>query len=420
MALRQASTRPAWFYGWRLVAALGVTTIISYGTTSYAFGVLLVPITRDLGWPRAALAGAYALGLLVAGALGVPIGSLVDRYGARLPMTCGSLVGGLVLIGLSRSQQLWQFDLLWGLGLGLANALTFYPVSFTVVANWFQRRRGTAMAWLTTIGGLASVSFIPTIGWLVPRLGWRETLVVLGLAQLALALPLHALVLRRHPEDLGLIPDGQPPVVAPELPGKPTDRPLRGATTREALRRPTFWALTVAGGIDQFAGMVITVHQIAFMVARGFDPLLAASLAGLIGVVSLPGRFLLNRSSDRFGAQGLLALVLTVLGLGVVVLTLAHTVLWLYAYVLIYGAAFGTRSPLRGSVMAEHFGRRSYGAITAIQGIGIAVPAALGPVAAGWLYDRLGSYEMAFWLTAAACFTAAAIVFLTPRPARKR
>jgi len=178
-------------------------------------------------------------------------------------MVAGNIVGGLVLIALSAVREVWQFDALWGIGLGLATALTFYSVSFTVVANWFHRRRGSAMAWLTTIGGLASPVFIPLIGWLVPRYGWRETLVLLGLAQLAIAAPLHAVLLRRHPEDLGLRPDGQtaldlPPSARAEVSS------ISGVTLSRAVANPVFWALTVAGGLEQLAAMVVAVHQIPF------------------------------------------------------------------------------------------------------------------------------------------------------------
>lgn len=410
-------TRRPIFYGWKLVAVLGITTTVSYGTTSYAFGVLLAPVANGQGWSRAALSGAYALGILVAGVLGVPIGRWVDRSGGRLVMSLGSALGGVVLLALATARAVGEFDLLWGLGLGVATALTFYPVTFTIVANWFEQRRGAALAWLTTIGGLASPIFIPLIGFLVARVGWRDTLLGLGLIQLAVALPLHALVLRRHPEDLGLRPDGRD---APEPTGAPANesRAIPGATARQALRNATFWTLTCAGGIDQFAGMVVAVHQIAFMIARGFDPLFAAGIAGLLGLVSLPGRFLLNHFSDRYQPQRLLALVLTTLGLGVVVFTLARSATGLYAYVLVYGIAFGARSPLRASVMARHFGRRAYGTITAIQGVVMAVPAAFGPLAAGWLYDRLGNYQLAFWLTAASLGLSAVLVLLTPRPSK--
>ncbi len=407
------------YYGWILVAVLGVTTVISYGTTSYAFGVLLVPITTETHWSRAELSGALSLSILLAGVLGVPVGHLVDRFGARALMTVGSLVSGLGLIALASVQQVWQFDLLWGVGLGLGTALTFYSVSFTVVANWFERQRGSALAWLTTLGGLASVIYIPLTARLVLVVGWRGTLIALGISQLAIALPLHLLVLRRHPEDLGLRPDGRRPDEESADRGSPLRSVATGLSVREALGVSAFWLLTIAAGLDNLSAAVVWAHQIAFTIARGFDPVFAAGIAGTLGIMSLPGRFALNQVSDRVGSQRLLALVLGVLALGVAIFTLATSIWLLWAYVVVYGLAFGARSPLRASVMADHFGRRAYGAITAAQGIVVALPAAFGPLAAGWLYDRLGTYQIAFCLTAAAFALAAALVYLTPRAGRK-
>ena len=101
----------------------------------------------------------------------------------------------------------------------------------------------------------------------------------------------------------------------------------------------------------------------------------------------------------------------------IVVLVLAASSLaWLILYVLIYGSAYGAFSPLRASVMADHFGRRAYGAITAVQGIPVALCAGLGPLAAGWLYDWLHHYELAFWLCAGAFLLAATGLALAPQP----
>jgi MFS family permease len=401
------------YYGWVLMVVLGITTIISYGTTQYLFGVLVVPISTTLQWNRASVSGAYALGLIVAGVLGVPIGPLVDRFGARLLMSVGSALAALALIGLAQMQDLFQFYLLWSGGLGLAMALTLYPITFTVVANWFVRKRGTALAVLTLVGGLSSPIYIPLAGALVVRIGWRETLVVLGLSQLLLALPLHALVLKRHPEDLGLSPDGEPARLVQET------RSLPGISLQEALRSPSFWMLTASLSLVMLGSTVIFVHQVAFLIGRGYDPILAATLSGMLGLVSLPGRYVFNTLSSRMSAQMLLAICVVAQAVGISVLILASSLLWLLLYVIIYGTAYGAFSPLRASVMADHVGRRAYGAITAVQGVPVALCAALGPFVAGWLYDTLHQYALAFWFCAGAFLLAALGLFVTAQPSHE-
>jgi MFS family permease len=126
---------------------------------------------------------------------------------------------------------------------------------------------------------------------------------------------------------------------------------------------------------------VILVHQVAALISQGYDAELVATLAGLLGLASLPGRYLFN-----------------------------------VLYVVLYGAAYGAISPLGASIMADHFGRRAYGAITAVQGIAITLCSGLGVLVAGWLYDRLGNYHLTFWLCAGAFGVAAIGLFLTPPP----
>jgi MFS family permease len=409
--LRLPVSRPprGLYYGWLLVATLGITTIISYGTSYYLFGVLVVPVDKDLGWSRAGVSGAYALGTVLAGILGMPIGRLVDAYGARLLMSAGSLLSGLSLLGLAAVHTLWQFYVLWSVGLGLANALTFYPISFTIVANWFDRRRGAAFALLTLLGGLASPIFVPLAGILIPHVGWRASLVVMALLQLCLAFPLHAIAVRRHPEDLGLRPDGGTGDLSRRL------TPQSGITLHSSVRLPAFWTLTGAYALEVFASNVILVHAVAFLIGRGYSGAWAAGIVGILGLASLPGRFILNLLSDRVGPQPLLGLCMASQGIGVLLLLHGASVAWLIAFVVVYGGAFGAISPLRAAVMADHVGRKAYGAIIAAQGVPVAIAAGSGPFVAGWMYDRLHGYSLPFWLSACAFLLSGVAVALTPR-----
>jgi MFS family permease len=154
---------------------------------------------------------------------------------------------------------------------------------------------------------------------------------------------------------------------------------------------------------------------VAYLIGRGQSGVVAASVAGLVGLASLPGRYILNLLSDSLGSQRLLSLCLVVMAVGALLLLHGDSLGWLVAYIVVYGAAFGAVSPLRASVMADQFGRRAYGAITAAQGVLVALCAAGGPLLAGWLYDALGRYDLAFWMSAGAFFLAGVCVVVTPK-----
>jgi MFS family permease len=193
--------------------------------------------------------------------------------------------------------------------------------------------------------------------------------------------------------------------------------PLAGLALAEAVRLVPFWTLTLATFIGLLASNVLFAHQVAYMIDRGVDPSLAANLAGLVGLASLPGRLLFNVLSDRLPAQQILVLGQVVLGIGVMLLSLATSLPLIVAYVLVYGAAYGAGAPLIASVRAEHFGRRAFAAIGAAQGIPALAGAAIGPIAAGSIHDRAGSYVPAFAIVAGLYFVSAAAVLATPRPA---
>lgn len=349
---------------------------------------------HELGWSRAELSGAFSLAFLISGVLGIPIGSQVDRRGARALMTGGSLLGAACLALLSLVTARWQFYLLWAGGLGLAQALTFYPVTFTVVTNWFVQRRGSALALLTVLGGFASVIFYPVAGFLIANIGWRPTLLVMAACQLLIAAPIHLLVVRGHPDE-------------PAVRG--------GVNLRPALGRLPFWSLTLASGLGLMGHSVILAHQVPYLIGRGYDPVFAAGVAGLLGIASLPARLVMNLLSNRFGPQALLAISGALQVAGVLLLLAAGNAVLLWAYIAVYGFAFGAVSPLRASVMADQFGRIAYGAITAVQGAVVAVLAAAGPLLAGYLYDVMRDYTLAFLLTAAAFGVSCLAVLLTPR-----
>ncbi|MBV8368131.1 MAG: MFS transporter [Candidatus Eremiobacteraeota bacterium] len=402
-------TRRRFFYGWTIVVALGVTTIVSYGTNQYLFGLLVDPLAREFGWDKASIGLAFSGVVLVSGLAGLVFGRIVDRLGARLPLAIGSLINGLSLLAISRAHDLLAFDLLWTFGIGLGSALTFYPVSMTVVANWFARRRTQAFSLLSFMGAFSSTFTYPIAGLLIARYGWRDALVVLAAVHLLVAFPLHVLVVRRHPEDLGLLPDGDGTATAAE--------PVSGVAYGVALRSASFWLLTIGIALGAFASTGVLLEQVAYLIARGYAPSFAATLVGLFGLAYLPGRVFVAWSGERLSLALLFAGAFALEALGVTLLATAPTLLGVLAYVCTFGAAYGATFPLRGSLMAQRFGRRAYGSIIAAQGVPVGIGAALGPVAVGRLIDTVG-YGAGFSACIAALLAAAAIVAIPVRAPR--
>jgi MFS family permease len=394
------------FSGWVVVVAVCLVQLPAQGASSYLFSLVLVPMAQDLHWSRGLLSGAYSLGYVALALVLVPTGILVDRVGARPIMVAGSLLGAATLLGAALVQAPWECYLLWGLGLGLTQALLSVQVGATAIANWFVRRRGAALAWLAVGVGLASPIYAPVASRLIDQFGWRVGLALLAVPFVAIAMPA-SLFVGRRPEDVGLQPDGEVGSGSPDL--KPH---LDGASLREASRHRALWLLSVSSVLPAIAWGVVNTHQFAFLLGRGIDLTLAATLVGLGSLVGLPGRYALNVLADRFGAKRMLILVLALQACGILLLLGATSPALVFVYAVVYSSTTGAAFGLRSRMIGDLFGRRAFGAITALHGTLIYLGGAIGPIVGGILFDTLHTYDLA--LSIAALITGVSIIGLLP------
>jgi MFS family permease len=402
-----ASAAPAgrWFYGWTLVLALGVTETVSYGILQYAFPVFIAPMGAELGWSMAAVTGAFSLATLVSAAAAVPAGRWVDRHGPRGLMTAGSILAALLLLGWSRVRTIEGFYAL-SAGLGVAMAAVLYEPAFAVVANWFHRLRGRALTVLTFIAGFASVIFVPLATRLVQVHGWREALAWLAAILAVTTIPPHALLLRRRPEDLGLHPDGAP------------SAPFAAAASvpaRAAVRSPSFAWLAAAFALSALTGTAVAVHLIPLLLERGHSAAFAGAALGTVGLMALPGRLVFTPLGSRWPRAAVTAAIFALQGLGIAALMLGRGTAGVWAFVLLFGAGFGAITPARAALVAELYGRGSFGAVSGTLALLLALARAAAPIGASLLYLAGGGYPLVLAVLAALSFAAAACVLGTGR-----
>src|SRR5918997_5843222 len=232
------------YYGWRIAGTLAFTETVSWGILYYAFAVFLMPMQEEMGWSPTAITGVYSLGLLVSGLAAPLVGRWLDSHGPRGLMTLGSTLGTVLLLAWASVEDLWVFYLVW-VGMGLAMAATLYEPAFAALAKWFERGRGRALLLVTLAGGLASTIFLPLSAWLVGAQGWRGALLALAALLALLTIVPHALVLRRRPADLGLLPDGIEPANSSQeemarAPHEPREE-SKSVPLGAALRGLAFW-----------------------------------------------------------------------------------------------------------------------------------------------------------------------------------
>lgn len=398
------------FYGWIMLTATALAQVTSWGILYYGFTVFLAPMRAELGWSPAALTGAFSLALGCSGLAAVPVGRWLDRHGPRALMTGGSLAAALLLVAWSRVTDLRVFYLIW-IGIGIALATVLYEPAFWLVATWFRRRRGRALTLLAFIGGFASVVYIPLTAALVGRLGWRDALLALA-AILALGtIPIHALLLRARPADLGLAPDGAT-TPAPDAPTGHDPAPERSTTVGEALHGTAFWFLAVAFFLATLATGAIFVHLIPYLIGQGYDPAFAAWATGLIGIMGLPGRLFFTPLGGWLPRRWVTAGIFALQTVALVVLLTVHSRTGVLAFVVLFGAGFGAITPARAALLADFYGPEHYGRISSVLSLFLTGSRALAPVGAGLLYTLNGGYGPALWaLTVGSALGTVAILF---------
>ena len=386
---------------WPQVFALSVTETVSWGILYYAFAVFLVPMGADLGWSRAQLTGAFSLALLVAGVAGMPIGRWLDRHGPRPLMTAGSILAALLVLAWAGVDRLPLFYAVWA-GIGLAMAAVLYEPAFAVVAVWFpeRRSRGHALTVLTFVGGFASVIFIPLTSWLIDRLGWRPTLVVLAAILALVTIPLHATVLRpREESGVGRRESGI---------ASPSDS--RPPTPDSVFRGRAFWALGSAFFLVMAAMVAVTIHLIPYLQERGFSAGFAAGAAGLVGLLALPGRLIFTPLGSVVPRHVVTALIFALEAAAIVVLVGADTRFEVGLFVVLFGAGFGAITPARAALVADLYGAVAFGSISGVLGMFITGARALAPVGASALVAWWGGYTPVLWFLAALATVAAGLV----------
>ncbi len=361
---------------WRVVAALGVTQVVSWGSLYYAFAVVMESVQRDLGASAPVVVGAYSVALLVSGLVAAPVGRHIDRHGARRAMTAGSVAAALLLAGLSQVTGAVALYAVWA-GLGFAMGLTLYEPAFASLALVFREDLRKAITVLTLAGGFASTVFWPLTQWLASSVGWRDALLVLAGINLLVCVPLHALFLP---------PKGRPA-------GSPRGAADDAAGRARLLADSHFRWLAFAFTLNMLAFAAMGLHLLAMLKEQGFAPERAAWLAALVGPMQVTGRiaefaFAHRLSASRVGEIALFAFPVSLLVLAFAGGTTAAVVI----FAVIYGASNGVMTIVRGTVPAEIWGREGYGGLTGLMATPVLLARAAGPFAAAGVLALTGGY----------------------------
>ena len=390
------------FYGWVIVGVGIVVTCVGFGAM-LSLSIFLQPMVEAQGWSRTAIATAAMLNFLCMGLGAFFWGALSDRYGTRAVVLAGGALLGLGMVLASRATTLLQFQLVFGIIVGVASG-SFYAPMTAATTKWFTQHRSLAVALVSAGLSVGSTVMAPLARWLITAYDWRTAMLVIGDLVWLVVIPA-ALLVRRPPTTTSAATESVASTGGAQL------------TIGQVVRTPQFAAIALAHFACCAAHSGPIFHMVTHALDRGVPAMAAATVLSVAGLASLSGKIVCGMIADRVGAKRTLVVGLALQAVAISFYLFTSGLAGFYALALMFGFAYGGVMPLYAILVRDYFGARIMGSAFGAVSLAATIGMALGPWLGGRLYDGLGSYAWMFVASTAVGVGAVAIA-LTFRPPR--
>jgi MFS family permease len=392
------------YHGWWVVLCAFTIALYGWGFGFYGLGLYLVALHKAWNWSPAEISTAITFYYIAGAFLVMQVGDLIQKRGARPVVLIGSALMMLGVLGLTQIHALWQLYLAVAVMIPGWAAMGGGAIN-TIVAQWFNRRRGLAASLALNGATCAGLLFAPAFAWAIDSLGFtRACLAASGVIMVTLW-PMVALVLRPRRADEHDIGDEAAATVDTRPPMS------RGAL----LRQPRFLTIVGAFSLGMLAQISFIAHQVAFL-----EPTLGLKGAGwLVSVTSLAalvGRLTVGLVIDRVDRRGASSAVLCVQILAMIVLLSSQSLTGLTIGCLLFGFGVGNLITLPGLIVQQEFPRRDFARAVSLNVAITQLVAAIGPTILGVLHDLSGDYRTS--LMACLVLEGSAAIVMLIRPGR--
>ena len=392
------------YHGWWVVFCAFVIALYGWGLGFYGLSLYLVALRKAHGWSPATISSAITFYYVAGAFLVMQVGDVIQKHGARLVVMVGVALMGLGVLGLTIIDQPWQLYLAFAVMIPGWAAMGGGSIN-TLIAQWFNRRRGLAASLAlngATCGGLL---FTPAFAWAIDSLGFAKACLAAVAFVLATMWPLAAVVLRRRHADEH--DAGDEIAAAHDGNGEPMSR-------AQLLREPRYLTMLGAFSLGLLAQISFIAHQVAFL-----EPTLCLKGAGwavsLTSVSALAGRLIVGMVIDKVDRRMASAAVLCVQVTSMIVLLSSESLVALYVGCMLFGFGVGNLITLPGLIVQQEFPRRDFARAVSLNVAINQLVAALGPYLLGVLHDMSGSYRTSLMACLVLQAAAALLVLWRPR-----
>ena len=416
--------RTPFYYGWLILGMSSMATFAASGVSQVVLGGIQVYISDDTGWDPSTLSYAATAGTWLSGLIAPVIGRMADRYGPRWLMSSGLLVAGVCFLLLAGVSAVWQFYAAYVVARAVSNPVLIGLVPRTAAVNFFRRRRNIALAMVSTFRPIAGAINIQLFALITLSQSWREGFRYLGFFSLALIIPV-ILLMRRRPEDIGLQPDGAESA-SPSQPsrggrGSAAAPPSSEAswTVREAARTKAYWLIVATACVGTLASSSVGFSMVPYLVEGAGLSVGAAAGVLSFGTVLSIANVGWGVLSDKFTPRR--CLMVTMVGSGALLayLTMVDSLAEALVFALAWGIFSGAVGTMENMMLAQYYGRDSYGSLLGIFSPFQTVALGLGPSMASILRGVTGSYTMLYAVMVGAYLVSAFLLFLARQPVRR-
>jgi OFA family oxalate/formate antiporter-like MFS transporter len=407
------------YYGWVIVAVVALAGFTQSAETFPVLSVFLKPITADFGWSRSVFTAPMTIGTLLGGLIAIGIGPLIDRFGPRWILVVGFFILGSVLILMAQINDLWQFYLLQILGRMMTMGVIAMATQ-VIIPKWFISKRGRAVA-LGQLGGRAGNAITPLYAqFLITHGSWRLAAAVSGIVVWGISLLPSAIFLRRRPEDMSLLPDGVTSEDALDKESESTRAKSitqeRSLNVKQVIHLKSFYLIVASLALMSFFTPALHLHMIPYLTDLGINDTIAVTVMALSSVSGALGSLGFGFIAERLSIRLMMVVAFILLASSYLFLLTIDSTSLALMWGIFVGISQGGIFTLQQIIFADYYGRDSLGAIRGIVWPIQLVFNSFVPLVTSMAYDITGGYRFIFSIFAVMALISGMLILLAQPP----